>query len=161
MNPGDIDVETLLPHAGNMVLVQQLIFADEENATATVLVKNDGLFSGPDTQVPAWVGIEYMAQTIAAWAGFHAHQQNEKVKLGFLLGTRKYTSNVGHFDVGQTLTVEIQMMMQGDNGLGAFSCKISSDDILVEANLNVFQSDDAIPDAQSGTSPPNNQVNPL
>ncbi|NRB38738.1 MAG: hotdog family protein [Pseudomonadales bacterium] len=161
MNPADIDVEELLPHAGNMVLVQQLIYADEENATATVVVKNDGLFSGPNNQVPAWVGIEYMAQTIAAWAGFHALKNNEKVKLGFLLGTRKYQSNVGHFDVGQTLKVEIQMMMQGDNGLGAFSCKISSDDILVEANLNVFQSDDAILETQSDTAATNNQVNPL
>lgn len=142
MKPCDINIDQLVPHAGNMVLINQLMKADDESATAHAIVKNDGVFSGPTDQVPAWVGIEYMAQTIAAWAGFHALKNNEKVKIGFLLGTRKYTSNVDHFQVGQQLKVEIKMMLQGDNGLGSFECKITAENITVEASLNVFQSDD-------------------
>lgn len=145
MKPSDISVEQLVPHSGNMVLISQLHAADEETAVVFVDVKNEGLFSGPDNQVPAWVGIEYMAQAIAAWAGYHALRLGEKVKVGFLLGTRRYNSNVGHFDVGQQLRVDINKVLQGDNGLAAFECRITANNILVEASLNVFQSDEIAP----------------
>ena len=145
MRPDELAIEILVPHAGNMVLVSQLLSASDDEAKALVKVKNDGLFSGDQRKVPAWIGIEYMAQTIAAWAGYQAHQNNEPVKLGFLLGTRRYTSNVANFTVGDELTVSIKEIFQGDNGLAAFDCIITDSanvDTLLEASLNVFQSDE-------------------
>lgn len=142
MNLCDIPVESLVPHSGNMVFIDRMNEVEETHATSTVLVKNDGLFSGPHDQVPAWVGIEYMAQTIAAWSGFHASKNGENVKIGLLLGTRRYNSNVGFFKVGEQLTVNVKRILQGDNGMASFQCKITGSDALVEANLNVFESDE-------------------
>lgn len=142
MNLCDIPVESLLPHSGNMVFIDQMNEVEETHATSTVVVRNNGLFSGPSDQVPAWVGIEYMAQTIAAWAGYHALSSNEKVKIGFLLGTRRYNSNIGFFKDGERLNVTVERILQGDNGLASFQCKITGSQALIEANLNVFQTDE-------------------
>jgi predicted hotdog family 3-hydroxylacyl-ACP dehydratase len=100
-------------------------------------VRNDGLL-GNDKTVPAWVGIEYMAQAIAAYAGVMSKRAGDPVKLGFLLGTKRYNSNVAEFRAGSTLTVHVEKTIQDDN-LGAFECNIQGCGVEVTANLNVYQ----------------------
>lgn len=144
MNPKAIPVAELVPHAGNMVLVKQLLEVDENNACALVEVSNDNLFLQQNNAISAGVGIEYMAQTIAAWAGYHAKLQNQPVKLGFLLGTRRFTSNVSFVPLQTQLVVSIEKVLQADNGLASFDCQITGEGILMQATLNVFQADEDV-----------------
>jgi predicted hotdog family 3-hydroxylacyl-ACP dehydratase len=145
MDFNNIDVAELIPHSGKMVLLDRIIEYDEHSLSAELIVRNDGLL-GNEKAVPAWVGIEYMAQTIAAYAGVMAKKAGEPVKLGFLLGTRSYNSNVAEFKVGSRLTVRVKQVIQDDT-LGVFDCEIyginheSDQDIQIEvsANLNVYQ----------------------
>ncbi|WP_340122256.1 hotdog family protein [Methylobacter svalbardensis] len=130
-------VAELIPHAGSMVLLDRIIDYDDQGLTAELVVRGDGLL-GDDQSVPAWVGIEYMAQTIAAYAGVMAKKVNEPIRLGFLLGTRRYRSNVAAFKVGSTLTIRVKNIMQDDN-LGVFDCRILGEGVEVTANLNVYQ----------------------
>ena len=116
------DVTELIPHTGDMVLLDRIIDYDDQGLTAELVVRGDGLL-GDDKTVPAWAGIEYMAQTIAAYAGVKARQANEPIRLGFLLGTRRYNSNVAAFKVGATLTIRVKKIMQDDD-LGVFDCRI-------------------------------------
>ena len=46
-----------------MLLLDRLLHADAETATAQLTVAPDALFL-QDAGMPAWVGIEYMAQTV-------------------------------------------------------------------------------------------------
>jgi predicted hotdog family 3-hydroxylacyl-ACP dehydratase len=70
----------------------------------------------------------------------------EPVKLGFLLGTRRYNSNVAEFKVGSRLTIRVRKVIQ-DDALGVFDCEIyginhePDQDIQIEvsASLNVYQ----------------------
>ena len=143
MNVCEIPVAELIPHDGNMVLLDQLISASESNATAKLIVRNEGLFHGaPD--LPAWVGIELMAQVIAAWAGAKARAKDEPVKVGFLIGTRKYESAVPCFKAGEELTINIECAFQDSNGMASFDCDIrnANDEQLVNANINVYQPDE-------------------
>jgi predicted hotdog family 3-hydroxylacyl-ACP dehydratase len=133
----NIDVAELIPHSGKMVLLDRIINCDDNSLLAELVVRNDDLL-GNDTAVPAWAGIEYMAQAVAAYAGVMAKRAGEPIKLGFLLGTRRYTSNVAEFKTGSTLTVRVEKIMQNDN-LGAFECMIQGVDVKVSANLNVYQ----------------------
>ena len=137
MDFNTIDVAELIPHSGKMVLLDRIIDCDDNSLSAEWVVRDDGLL-GNDKTVPAWAGIEYMAQAIAAYAGMMAKRAGEPVKLGFLLGTRRYSSNVAEFKVGSTLTVRVEKIIQ-DNTLGAFECKIQGDGVEVSANLNVYQ----------------------
>ncbi|MFI3188554.1 3-hydroxylacyl-ACP dehydratase [Crenothrix sp. D3] len=131
------DIAELIPHSGRMVLLDRIIDFDELSLSAELTVRNDGLL-GDANSVPAYAGIEYMAQAIAAYAGIQAKQVGEPIKIGFLLGTRRYTSNVGSFAVGTMLTLQVTKIIQDDK-LGVFDCKIHGAGIEITANLNVYQ----------------------
>jgi predicted hotdog family 3-hydroxylacyl-ACP dehydratase len=131
------DIEELIPHSERMVLLDRIIDFNEQSLVAELTVRDDGLF-GDSKTVPAYVGIEYMAQAIAAYAGIQAKQAGEAIKIGFLLGTRRYSSNVSCFTVGTILTVQVKNIIQ-DEKLGVFDCKIYAKGIEITANLTVYQ----------------------
>lgn len=116
-------IASLVPHFGNMLLLDRVISADHEKLCAQVAINADTLFCDGQ-QVGAWVGIEYMAQAIAAHAGYLAGLRGDPVKVGFLLGTRRYECSQSGFALGSILHVHVQRALQGENGLGAFECRI-------------------------------------
>ena len=59
-----------------------------------------------------------MAQAIAAWAGYTAQLRGEPVKLGFLLGTRRYESSRPIFVLGSLLRVHVQRAISGRKWVG-------------------------------------------
>jgi len=131
------EIAELIPHSGSMILLDKILEFDEHSLSAELVVRDDALL-GNNKKVPAWVGIEYMAQTIAAYAGIQSKKLGEPINLGFLLGTRRYTSNIDSFDIGTVLTIKITRIINDDK-LGVFDCKIYGSGIEVNANLNVFQ----------------------
>lgn len=134
-----LDIRSLIPHAGPMVLLDRVISVDEDSLCAEVSIRSSTLFCGPDG-VGAWVGIEYMAQAIAAWAGYTAQLRGEPVKLGFLLGTRRYESSRPIFVLGSVLRVHVQRLFQNENGLGSFECFIDNEEgRIASATVTVFQ----------------------
>ncbi|MEK1910631.1 MULTISPECIES: hotdog family protein [Pseudomonas] len=134
----DWPLAELLPHAGDMILIDQVLGFDEEQIRTRLTVKPDGLFNRADGSLPAWVGIELMAQSVAAYAGCHARQKGQAVELGFLLGTRKFECNVEHFPAGSELQIHALRSLQDDNGMGVFECHLSAPGIQAVARLNVF-----------------------
>ena len=131
-------VTELLPHTGQMVLVDEVLSYDQGRLCAALTVRGDGLLFGDNQTVPAWVGIEYMAQTIGVYAGVQAKQSDQPIRLGFLLGTRHYQSNVPSFKVGSRLRVNVEKILQ-DEQLAVFECRISGENIEITAMLNVYQ----------------------
>jgi predicted hotdog family 3-hydroxylacyl-ACP dehydratase len=137
------DIASLVPHDGAMVLLERVLAVDPDTLTAELTIGPGTLFCD-GAGVGAWVGIEYMAQAVAAHAGYHAQQRGEAVKVGFLLGARRYQCSVSAFALGTVLHVHIQHAMQGDNGLAAFECRIddaATGAVLAHATLTVFEPD--------------------
>lgn len=141
METGAYPVAELLPHSGNLVLLDSVLACDEQCLTARLQVRADGLLPGNPASVPAWFGIEYMAQAIGAYAGLKAKQEGKPIRLGFLLGTRLYRSNVPAFATGTWLTVEVERIIH-DEQLSVFDCRIKGDAVDVTAKLNVYQPPD-------------------
>jgi predicted hotdog family 3-hydroxylacyl-ACP dehydratase len=131
-------VSEVLPHAGRMILIDEILDYSDSSLTARVTIKDSSLFLAADHAVPAWVGIEYMAQTIAAWAGVQAKLRGEPVKPGYLLGTRHYQANKPAFALGEILTI-VANKQYHEGELAVFDCTISGEQVLVSATLNVFQ----------------------
>jgi predicted hotdog family 3-hydroxylacyl-ACP dehydratase len=131
------DVAELLPHTGEMIWVDKVLAWDEDSVTSELTVRGDALF-GDGNMVPAWAGIEYMAQAIGLYAGLHAKRAGEPIRLGFLLGTRRFESNVPAFRIGSILTVRAEKMMQ-DGHLAVFDCRITGEHVNVSSVLNVYQ----------------------
>jgi len=140
MNEIEIDIHSLVPHSGVMSLLGRFLAADDETLSAEVRIAPDSMFC-QDGAVGAWVGVEYMAQAVAAHAGWCARQRGEPVRVGFLLGSRKYACSVAAFAVGSVLRIEVRRALQGENGLGAFDCRIEDERglELATATITVFQ----------------------
>jgi predicted hotdog family 3-hydroxylacyl-ACP dehydratase len=129
----------LIPQAGRMVLLDEILEAGENHIVASLTVRPDGWFSDASGAVPAWVGIEYMAQTVAAHSGYHRRRRGQPVDLGFLLGTRHYDCSVAAFPGGARLSVRAEKLLEGADGMAVFECRIAGDrGIAAVANLNVF-----------------------
>ncbi|WP_053116674.1 hotdog family protein [Pseudomonas sp. P1.31] len=139
----DWPLAELLPHAGDMILIDSIERFDDEQIFTRLTVKSEGLFNLPDGSLPAWVGVELMAQSVAAFAGCHARQKGNPVELGFLLGTRKFECNVEAFPAGTELTIHGLRSLEDDNGMGVFECHIHGDGIHASARLNVFRPPEA------------------
>lgn len=138
-----LDIATVAPHAGAMLLLDRVIDHDDEGIVAELRVPFDGLFH-VDGGVPAYVGIEYMAQAVACWAGCRARGRGEPPPIGFLLGSRRYDCTVPLFASGALLRVEARREILGENGLGVFACRILSEgEELATANVSVFEPPDA------------------
>jgi len=134
------DIRTLVPHAGPMVLIDRVVSADEENLCAELRIRPESLFC-VNGAVGSWVGIEYMAQAIGAWAGYRARLRSEPVKRGFLLGTRHYECVRPYFSVGALLRIHVRRLFQEVNGLASFECRIEDErGVIGSGNLAVFQS---------------------
>ena len=143
------DIEEVIKHRKPMRLVDELLSFDENSACVKVNISNASEFYQADKQgVPSYIGIEYMAQCIAAKAGANELLSGGALKLGFLLGTRKYKSTVTYFNCGDTLEVKATRVIEGVDGLSVFECTIKNNkeaNILAQAKINVYQPED--PDA--------------
>jgi len=131
-------IAELLPHAGDMILLDAVESFDEDSVVTRLRV-SPGLLSLPDGSLPAWTGIEIMAQSVAAFAGCQGRLLGLPVELGFLLGTRNYQCNVEHFPLDSELRIRACRSLQDDNGMGVFECHLDGPGIHAEARLNVFR----------------------
>ena len=118
----DYLIEDLIKHRRGMLLVDRLVSYNLSEVVVEVVLKEDASFLNKD-YVPAWVGIEYAAQAVAAWAGLQAIQGDKDVKIGLLLSCRKYKSTRPRFMLGEVLNVHAREEFS-DGQMGAYSCSI-------------------------------------
>ncbi|GGP21732.1 ApeP family dehydratase [Silvimonas iriomotensis] len=143
MTAFELPVSELVPHDGPMCLLDAVVAVAPDTLTAQVVPRGDGLFD-EDGTVGAWVGLEYMAQTMAALAGWERRKTGQPPRVGLMLGTRRYQCHVPHFVVGQPLLVTATREFEADNGIGVMQCRIETPDhqLLAEALLSAYQPDD-------------------
>lgn len=114
-----------LPHSGKMVLLSSIVSYDEHGLHATAHVGPEHILlpQGEDA-LPVYLGAEIMAQGIAAWAGLHAADRGEPVRLGFLLGTRKLVFGTDYIPIGTHLDIYVRQSWQDGSGMGVFDCEM-------------------------------------
>jgi predicted hotdog family 3-hydroxylacyl-ACP dehydratase len=135
-------VGELVPHRPPMLLIDRVIAHGDNLTVCEVEVKPDSLFTverDGRREVPAIVGIEYMAQTVATFAGLSARKERRAPRIGFLIGCRELRLDTDAFAPGDVLTVEARRLF-GENDLGSFACTISREGrTLVTGTLTVYQ----------------------
>jgi predicted hotdog family 3-hydroxylacyl-ACP dehydratase len=139
MDAREVLIERLLPHRGAMRWIDRLLDCDADSVRVEAVVRDDHVLARADG-VPAFAGIEFMAQAIACWAGTRALARGEAVRPGFLLGTRRYVCHRPSLAYGLCLTIEARCELFGENGLGMFACRIlDGDEEIACANVSVFE----------------------
>lgn len=130
-----------LPHSGRMVLLDSIDFYDKSSLKAEAHI-GAGHILLPDgaNALPIHLGMEIMAQGIAAWAGIQAALRGEPVRLGFLLGSRKIRFCAQEIPVGSLLSLSVRQSYQDAAGMGVFESSLSYRDgrELISGALTVF-----------------------
>lgn len=142
--PPGTSVEALLPHRFGMLLLDELVEADETGLTARARVRGDeGLFT-TDARMGAWVLLEYMAQGMAMWISWNARREGKPVPVGFLLGTRKMDLRVPDLAAGTEVLVRAEpLYVSREDRFAQFSCSVRlGDEVIATAKLNAFEPED-------------------
>lgn len=137
-------VQDLLLHRPPMLLLKSVLRWGEGELEALVDPQDSRLLMDDEGRVPAWAGIEYMAQAIGALAGIESRKAGLPVSLGFLLGTRRYHADVPFFSAGQELRVKVSQLLRDETNLVLFHCEIyAGDERLAHAEVKAIQPRDA------------------
>jgi predicted hotdog family 3-hydroxylacyl-ACP dehydratase len=132
-------IEEILPHEGAMVLLSRVLSHQGDLTVCAVNVDESGMFRDESGAVPVWVGIEYMAQCVAAHAGLVARAAGGQPQPGFLLGGRRVTFHVARFERGAKLRVNAHRVWGGPGGMASFDCSLedaTTGTLLAEGRLN-------------------------
>ena len=146
---GHADSERFVPHKGPMFLLDRLIGEDLEAGcmASEVDMRPQSLFFREDLGgVPAWVGFEYMAQTIAALSGRQGGRHGGEPKVGFIMGVRDFDCAAPVFPRGSRLRIEARQEFR-DGPVVSFRCRIldgtaAEERVLASAMVNAIEVDD-------------------
>ncbi|WP_039849742.1 hotdog family protein [Grimontia indica] len=144
----------LLPHEAPMILLDTLIDVGDLHVHCQVTSSESSLFFDKNMNgIPGWVGIEFMAQSVAAWSGYQASKDNKAPPIGFLLGSRRYKCDTPSFPAGALLNVRANHVMES-NGMAVFACTIEHEgEELASAQLNAYvPSEEKLQQMLKGTS---------
>ena len=133
-------IAALVPQAGPMCLLDRVLEHGPDHTVCAVDPGRSSLLAAPDGSVPAWVGLEYMAQCIAAHGGLIALARGLPLRPGVLLGSRRLSFGVQRFEIDRELRVSVRHH-RGERGLVAFDCDVRDLDggpPLVHGRLNVY-----------------------
>jgi len=133
-------VEEVVPHKSPMCLLRHVIVSEPELTVCDVRIERGMMFFDAE-RVDSWVGLEYMAQAVAAHAGMVSRRQGKPPDIGFWIGTRRADFFTDGYRPGQTLHIAARHTW-GEGELFSFDCSITDADggrRLAKAQLNVFR----------------------
>ena len=127
-------------HRAPMLFLDRLTAIGAEFAECEWQVCEDFPLVVPGHGVPAYAGIEYMAQCVAVHSGARAKVRGQEPPLGLLLGTRDYECQVAYFEVGGRFSATCEELVRDSQGMGSFACRIETNGtVIAKANLAVFE----------------------
>ena len=140
------DIEPLLPHSGDMVLLDEITEFTPDFIVAKTTIKPDNILI-KNNILTTFSTIEIMAQAIGAYAGIQNKLQGLPIKLGYLLGSRNLEIFSEEIPIGTTLEIQAKVSITDSLGFSIFECQLMDDStqkILLKGALNVFSPDEEI-----------------
>lgn len=133
-------IEELIPHCGSMLLLDRVTGFEGGVAVAEYTPRSEAWYADESGNMPAWIGIEVMAQTVAAHVALTKRLEGLPLKMGVLLGTRAYRASATSFAAGGTLLIRVELVLRDPGGLGAYECAIDANGAtLATAVLKVYE----------------------
>jgi 3-oxoacyl-[acyl-carrier-protein] synthase I len=114
-------IAELVPHSGPMVLLDTMTYWAPGEATCVMRVRAGMPFVKGDS-LDCVAMMEPMAQTVAACLGYEAFQGGEGVRVGMIIGCRKFRIDVPALRVGDELVIQVSRI-RGSDTLSHFECE--------------------------------------
>lgn len=130
----------LLPHRGRAVLLSRVLAHDATSTTCAVEAGAGALYRDAEGFVPSYVGLEYMAQAVAAHGGLLDREAGRDARPGFFLGSRRLSFAATRFAADQALEVTARHL-RGNGRMLAFDCSVrpaGGGDAMVSGILTVY-----------------------
>jgi predicted hotdog family 3-hydroxylacyl-ACP dehydratase len=135
----------LVPHRPPMLLLDRVLSYDGERVVCETVLEAGSPFV-EQGRVPAVVGIEYMAQAAAAFAGIEQVQRGEAASIGLLIGSRYYSCMLETFPFGTPLVVEVRLALRDEEDFAAYRCALSAhSQPIAECTLKAYRPRDIRP----------------
>lgn len=145
MSTPDLTIAAVLPYEGRMLLLDELHEHGPEHVACGVTIRTGTMFCDGVNGVPAWVGLEYMAQACCAFSGVEEVRAGGAPSIGLLLGSRSYKSEVEWFALGTTLLVRADLQLRDESDLVAFACTIHAGDrVLARGDIKAYRPKDVL-----------------
>lgn len=125
MTMTEYNLDQIMLHARTMRLIDRVISHTDTSVIAEVTITKDSTFLNGD-HVPAWVGLEYAAQGVAALSGIRAHERGIPHRLGFLLSCRRFRCDRDKFMLGDVIEIHADEEFN-DNKMGGYKCALRID----------------------------------
>ncbi len=139
-------IEELLPHRGTMLLLDRVTEFAGGCLVAEYSPRPGAWYADASGNMSGWIGIELMAQAVAAHVAMNKRQAGLAPKIGALLGTRSYQMSpglAGSFAAGQLLRICVQEEFRDESGLAAYDCSIvQNGKTLATTMLKIYEPDD-------------------
>lgn len=120
------NLDEMILHKPPMRLIDDILCIDENFAHCTAKISQEHLFYQAEIDgVYAWIGIEMMAQTAAAYVyGISAGKEDQNAaKIAFLTSVRQFNAEVDYYPCGSALTVIARKNLLEDS-YAVFDCEI-------------------------------------
>ena len=108
-------IEQLLPHRGSMLLTDAVLSYEPDSIVTRATAAPEGM--------PAWMGLELMAQAAAALAGMEARARNQALRRGMLIGCR--TFRAASPSLSGALSVKATRTASDPSGFSLFDCSVT------------------------------------
>ncbi|WP_233850892.1 hotdog family protein [Paraburkholderia sp. HD33-4] len=136
-------IDAIIPHRGSMLLLDAIDTFADTTLSAFANVDPHAWYADAAGAMPAWIGIELMAQAIAAHIALVAMRGGGHARPGVLLGSRSYQAMQPVFPSGARLRVDVSELLRSESGHSAYECTIDDGDTrCAEAVIKVFQPPD-------------------
>ena len=128
-------IQELIPHSGEMVLLDDWVEKGKDFICVKVTIKNDNPFL-QNGVFPTFKILEMMAQSLVVFRGLNNHDSS--FDLGFLLGTRGFEIFKPSLFVGDEILIKTHIS-EDYEGVGVhYSEAFVRDDRVAKANISVF-----------------------
>jgi predicted hotdog family 3-hydroxylacyl-ACP dehydratase len=127
MGPAPAGLQDWLPHRPPMLLLESVLEAHAQGGTALARVDPEAWYADADGAMPAWIGLELMAQAAAACRGAQrasAGPPEAAPRGGYLVAARGFRSELPAFPAGARLELGVQLEAEDPGGFCAFQCEI-------------------------------------
>jgi len=140
---GQIPIEELLLQRQEMLLLDRLLGFGPDHVEVSASVSTPHPLVDERRGMPAWVGIELMAQAISVFSGLEMRAQGLPPRIGLLLGARRFEAHVAFFAIGASLNVRANVSLRDAEGLGVFDCAIREHgELLAEGQVKGYMPKD-------------------
>lgn len=137
------DIARLLPHQPPMRLLDRVVGWEQRRVEAEVDVRAGASFFRPGVGIPAYVGVEYLAQAAAVCFALLARDSEPQGEAGvprpgMLVACRRYDSLSSAFPDGAVLAIRVWPASSPDGALVRFAGEIHRGGLVASGELSVY-----------------------